>query len=246
MKRHLLALMLVTTLGADGAFDGLYGGGSIGLLTSSASVRQISPMLDAESITVGSVNQQRVIACDSTLWGELYLGYGCRFCSCFYLGGRLGANFSGGEVVAESSYDVPPFEQDPGSKRAQRARIEMNDVEPTLDAKGGWLPCDSTMVFGLLGLSLNRVTLTVERALEPVQLLDIASVASHVLGLRVGLGVEQLFCCHYGLSLAYVYTFYPRRHQERLVPVSESLSGLQTTRASPARQTASIGLAYYF
>jgi hypothetical protein len=248
MKRlPILVLMILATLGADCPFEGYYAGGSIGLLTSSASLRQISPLLIGEFVEDRTLNDQRVTVCNATLWGEGFVGWGCLLCDPFYLGGRLGANVSSGEVVGESAISFPPTEQvSRKTLRSQRARISMNNVEPTVDLKGGWIPCDTTMLFGFIGLSYNHITMTLEQSFDLFETVTRRSVAGDVLGIRFGAGIEQLFCCRYALILSYTYTSYPTRHHERQVPLEPDDTVTLLLRARPIRQVASIGLAYYF
>jgi hypothetical protein len=247
MKRlPILVLMIVATLGAECPFAGFYGGGSIGLLTSSASLRQISPLLIGEIIEDPALNDQRTTVCNTTLWGEGFVGWGCLLCDPFYLGGRLGANVSSGEVVGESAISFPPFEADPETLRRQRARISMNNVEPTIDIKGGWIPCDTTMLFGFIGLSYNHITMTLEQSFDLLETVNRTTAASDVLGFRFGAGIEQLFCCRYALILSYTYTSYPTRCHQRQIPRGSNDPITLLLRARPIRQVASIGLAYYF
>jgi hypothetical protein len=232
---------MTTTLAASNC--GFYAGTGIGVVTDVVSLEQGAPSLLAEQRNIAFVNSQRGDVCDTRLWGELYVGYNFSFFRCLHAGLRLGANFTTGELTSRAAWD-------PGAERMTlTATIRQNHVEPTLDVRGGFIPCHDLLLFVLGGAAYNRIELTQVRLIPQLQLTRSFSTASDLIGWRVGLGLEKLFCCRYGLSFSYIHAYYPTRHQAQTLAVEldpEQPTRVEALRARLSRRIATLGFSYYF
>jgi hypothetical protein len=241
MKRILPFLIVLSS--SLWSHCGFHVGGGIGVLTNVVSFEQTAPgATTAPDDNAFFSTSQRADICHTNLWGELYLGYGLTFCRCLFGEVRFGANFTTGELTAESAFATPL------NRTSLTASIQTNHVEPTLDLRGGFTPCFDLYLFALSGVAYNRVELTQKRMLSREEIVRPFSTASNVVGWRVGLGFEKLFCCRFGLNFAYIHTFYPTRHHTQLLPVApqENIFLPQTLKARLSRRIATAGLSCYF
>jgi hypothetical protein len=264
MKYFALLLFVASSLAAHPidylvgeGFSGLHAGGMIGISSSGGGLESTSTIdfglvPEQPPVPFGSVFRAEV--CKRGLWGELYLGYGCTAGGWFYLGARLGANFTSsqihatlncGSVLAAEEVAIPLL-------ITERVSLKMNDVEPTIDFRPGLLWCGDTMLFALIGAAYNRAEIITSVSMNIPELANIAispvRVASNLVGCRLGVGLEQLICCRYGLILSYVYTLYPTQHVKFDQAGAELFLRGQSgaVRVRPSKQEASLGVAYYF
>jgi opacity protein-like surface antigen len=235
-------------------FQGLYGGASIGAQNFGSSVNQEFNAVLGTGETPPPFNLRvSVDPCKVGVWGEIFVGYGCTPCDWLYLGARLGSNFSSSELVVTAK-GAAIFEETP-LEPSLVGRFKMNSVEPTLDAKPGFVFCEDTMLFGLIGVALNRAEADLNFLLRFVvseeaqfSLDSNHRTSDDVWGARFGFGLERLICCRYGLCVTYVYTVYPSKQGSIGDPQALLLDevGQLLVRMRPSRQVASIGLSYYF
>lgn len=169
MRSLLLTLALIPTLTLSAwslpcrcdTFEGLYAGAAIDPTTNMASQDIVSSGLIT---TIFGTDTTRDFSTadlyDTRLWGELYTGYGLRFCNWIYLGGRFGINFSSFGVGSQSigaHEDI--FDDSFISTLRNQTNHKLWSVEYTLDFKPGIVWCDRTMIFGIIGAAFNQGTL---------------------------------------------------------------------------------------
>ncbi len=198
-KTNLIAIVMLLSCGSlsanlksfffDGCgyFDGFYVGAAGGVASNHAKtefdtasniifVQDLLPMgLGSFSSDIDVVNKSDNDIYEIRPWGEVFVGWG-KQCSCFYLGGRFGINFSNFDLKTESSamsdVDVDvivttggdpildlTIDFDTTALLDDHLKTEMRTVEYTLDFKPGIVFCDRTMVFGIIGAAFNRAHL---------------------------------------------------------------------------------------
>lgn len=206
--------------------------------------------------------------------GEIFAGYGWAWHSCNFWGGylgiRAGGNFSSFNLTKNypqtlSLIDIaagtPQFIGSITNKLSTHTRL--NSSEFTLDAKPGILLGKRTMVFGLLGVALNRskthlsesfvisgLTLAGPLSLS-VSLSD--TKRGHWAHFRWGLGLEHMLTNRIGINAHYTHTDYGKIH---LATTATAQATTPTTTARllhnskvtirNIRETIKLGLAYYF
>jgi opacity protein-like surface antigen len=240
-------LVLFSLVGSLSAFSGLHVGGNVGVAGDFASFEAATFVPEGGEPFVGQGLKSE--GCKRRLAGELYLGYGCEVGCGFYLGGRLGINFASSQVASTAKRLTPrsveTFEN--------AVALETNSVEPTLDVRPGYILCDDTMLYGLIGIAYSWVELQGRGDLlftqEILGSTGIQRTGSNGVGARFGLGLERLFCGCYGINLSYVYTLYPKQHLKADTVFNTGSADLDLAlrvRARPSKQMALIGLSYYF
>lgn len=194
-KTNLIAIVMLLSCGSlsanlksfffDGCgyFDGFYVGAAGGVATNHAKTEfdTASNIILEQEIQFGTfsadidfVNKSDNDIFEIRPWGEVFVGWG-KQCSCFYLGGRFGINFSNFDLKTESSTGMSDIDVDVngsvgGAVNFELAfdttgllndhlKTEMRTVEYTLDFKPGIVFCDRTMVFGIIGAAFNRAQL---------------------------------------------------------------------------------------
>ncbi len=256
----VLALFCSTSLfgfwgNGCGCFDGFYLGGSLGVATPRAKHR----FAVSEAIKRGELTDKQTFAihaesCRVNPWGEVFGGWG-RQCGSLYLGGRLGGNFSDGKprlvlLATELESGVTELFQFNLYTKLQRAEF-------TFDFKPGWVFCSRSMLFGLVGGAVNKIRLNFNTlAQETSTFLNISDAARFKrektrVGIRGGIGFEQMLCSRLSLQLTYIYTYYGKLHQSTTatfvdVPFDETITATIDLRTEVSKQVASLGFAYYF
>lgn len=94
-----------------------------------------------------------------SFWGEIYGGYGHTFFSNLYVGIRVGANFSDTNIKSQSSSNLSQILAPNipiSSTITNYPKAKLWFPEPTFIEKVGWVFYEKTLVFGLVGLAINR------------------------------------------------------------------------------------------
>ncbi len=273
MRSLLLALALIPTLtlsagsptcGCD-TFEGWYAGAAAGVATNmvghstKVQARYNAQMEPGDVLFLSShADLYRIQP-----WGEIYTGWGLRFCNWIYLGGRFGINFSSFNVngpLAKTSdaQNDPAAPPNFAVNLSNKARTDAWTVEYTLDFKPGIVWCDRTLLFGIVGAAFNRTTLDTtsnfvyadEGALNTSSRIR-AQKQKTSTGLRGGLGIEHMLTRCLSLNLTYVYTSYwdlTVRGQGDTQAFLGVVAGGHTASFSStaSKQVTSIGASYYF
>lgn len=243
MIKYRVPLFLLSLMSSHvfAAFDGFYLGASGGLANLQVNVQ-------AERKVFSPSHTENNQLASRSGWGEIYGGWGDRICQCFYLGGRLGWNYASYDVKEPLTFHTQGTISSAifVSNLSSQARTKLNTSEFFADAKPGWILGCGTMVFGLVGVAVNREALQEKDSggagftiFTPISFSS--HQQSHKAALRLGLGLDQCLFCHVHLVASYVYT----RYQKLSV---SGRSGNQTTQvtAKPRKSVGALGLAYYF
>jgi opacity protein-like surface antigen len=246
-------------------FEGMYVGAAIGPATNMAS--QSSNTLARFDAQMDPGDQLALVSHGDFYhvrpWGEVYTGWGMRFCNWLYLGGRFGVNFSSFHVNGPTSQSnlvilEPTTPPDFTITLSDAAHTKTWSVEYTLDFKPGIVWCDQTMLFGIIGAAFNRATLNGDsrfvyanaEGLTTNSTLRVRGRETSA-GLRGGIGLEQMLTYCISLNISYVYTSYWSLEakgrgdtQTQLGVLADGHNSRFTSRAR--RQVTSIGLSYYF
>lgn len=160
---------------------------------------------------------------DNKFYGEFFAGFGCQFCSNLYLGARAGVNFSKFNIKRKELV---------GSNRPEEIitfslthetsqETSIQQAEFTFDGKFGWIICEKTMIYGLVGVALNKPKLVIESTGEFLsqtdstlnfqnQLTISSKDQNYRTNFRYGGGIEQFIGCNLSIHLSYSYTDYGR------------------------------------
>lgn len=267
----LIALGFSTAAYA-GCFNGPYVGIAGGMVANSADMkffssgRFISEAIaeDGELESVVNIlgDESRCKASEIAAIGELYAGWGCQFASRFYLGVRVGANFSRYDLRQSSAADLRLLSAraDDTGTLSDLIRTRLRTVEYTFDIKPGILVSSNTMLFGVLGVAFNKGQMDassqftgnlvangtgivfLERDLGHIDIHDQKTRGA----LRLGFGLEQKVSKCLSLNLTYVYTIY-RRMEGEFEPFTGATPASHKASFSsrPKRQFFTIGFSYY-
>ncbi|MFZ0565572.1 MAG: hypothetical protein WAM28_05250 [Chlamydiales bacterium] len=248
-------------------FDGFYAGGGLGAAVNTAKTKvdmfsNIILIVESETdVPLALSNTIDDGIYETSPWGELFVGWG-KQCSCLYLGGRFGINFSSFcpkvdsnvSLVGDSSgiLDVDNFIIDSNLK------TKLWCVEYTFDFKPGIVFCKRAMLFGIIGVAVNKERLMGRSIFTASSTIGIGSISNEnqvdrdktSAAFRGGLGVEYMFARCWSLQLNSVYTRYWKlRGSETAFFLFPGVnpnthSSAFSTRAS--KYVASIGLTRYF
>ncbi|NGX60940.1 MAG: hypothetical protein K940chlam9_00415 [Chlamydiae bacterium] len=233
--------------GGCGPFDGGYVGVSGGVAGHGVKQHVESEVTNVESEVASngmdfSCFSGRDSHTDYCGYGEIFGGWG-RQCSCLYLGGRLGVNFT--------NSDRKKTFIDEQEMNFNTIGTELRTTEVTFDFKPGLVFCQKAMIFGTLGAAFNCQELKGKSEaiiVDGGNGFDFKEDKSGA-GFRIGGGIEYLFCRCISLQAGYVYSDYWRlranREEEFLVDEIEFLHTIQFSN-NICRHTFSLGLAYYF
>lgn len=266
MRKFVIALSLISCITSahalfggrsqSDAFNGFYAGAAAGIASNMADVSVVSTVTgQGAPLAIG--NNESWDTYELNPWGELYAGWGCRFASCFYLGGRVGVNFSSFSQKNDTSSGTLTFLTAEASVN-DVARTKLWVAEPTFDLKPGIVFCEKTMVFGIVGVAWNRHELDHESTflLQVPGSVDVVEKTTFKgrktrAALRVGLGLECMITRCVSLHASYVYTYYGKSSVtgERTFnipdPVDENADHRTSFKSRASKGVASIGISYY-
>lgn len=172
---------------------------------------------DASSNLRTLTSEESATLCKLTPVGELSLGWG--HCYRYFYLGFLGAlNFSGGtiEQTTSSAFTIATEEI---NSLENHLELSFNILEPTLDFKFGYLFCNN-LLYGIIGGAYNSLDLKenhlyyFESDIDPIVRLpnSLEKKKQHNLyGLRLGIGLEHLFCNSCSLFMGYTYTYFTEK-----------------------------------
>jgi opacity protein-like surface antigen len=227
-----------------GFFHGFYGGISAGV-AHNFSEQLLFEDISATQILLGSVTTVRETKKDTgqtTGWWEFFAGCGWQGwywnCLAAYLGIRAAFNISNFKftrhyplsftgVVATTPFSGSQF----GSIKTQ-----IHSPEFTFDAKPGFVIWERTLIFGLIGVAINRVrsrlsdtsSFTVDTLPAIKNFFEINKKGKWAYA-RFGAGVEQRITCALTLNFTYTYTNYGTHRKTGITASSNSASGITLT-----------------
>ncbi len=265
MKKLNLFLLLMSTSAALSAnecspFNGFYVGvtGGVALPVYRFNTQRNILVTSTGLVETVQVFQKERIT-DVKGSGEIFAGGGFQ-CHSFYLGGRIGGNFTDSSVHLNSGENLnttsPTFLQTDISSNPYKLRL--STAEFIFDFKPGWIFCSRAMLFGILGGAVNRekisaaqldtFTVTIPPG-PPVTTTDNISVKNQKtrVGFRAGFGLEYLLSRCIGLQVGYLYTYYPKISAETTVsfPSLDEITTLTLT-VHPQKHYSFLGVSYYF
>lgn len=155
--------------------------------------------------------------CKLTPVGELSIGWG--HCSRYLYLGVLGAlNLSGGTIEQNTS-SIFSIAAEETASHENHLNIAFSIVEPTLDFKFGYHFCNN-LLYGIIGGAYNSLEVKethrfyFESDLDPMVRIpnSLEKKKQHSLyGLRLGIGLEHLFCNSCTLFMGYTYTYFSEK-----------------------------------
>ncbi len=199
-------------------FAGFYAGASGGITTQMADSK-----FDAliTVLVAGTTETNELIEKSKNYrikpWGEVFAGWGLQ-CGNIYLGGRLGVNFSSFDInhkYEEIATTITPGVFEAVQTENLNTRTKLSTAEFTFDFKPGWVFCQRTLFFGLLGGAVNKERFkgSFTDSLSEVGLPPFASLISvnkrrTSVAFRGGFGVEHMITRCLSLQVAYTFTQY--------------------------------------
>lgn len=209
------------------AYSGFFGGVSAGLyqmqskLKSNTSYNYISPFTTLNQLNLS--RSYKIKRQQNSADVGLLIGYSQSINDQFYLGGELGGHYhTKSNVKSDIATNfnvatVPPVVFTNHSVETQ-LKADLRKFELTADITPGITFCNQFLLYGRVGLAINRVKF--ESITNSILFGSIAGVEStHTTvasksfhktlpGLRLGLGIGQYICDNVVLNANYVYTWY--------------------------------------
>jgi opacity protein-like surface antigen len=283
IKYAMFLLLSVSTLNADpfccqpsccSLFEGYYAGVAGGFSTHHSKIKTdsfVEYLLQGNgfhpSLSLNSHNRNY----KNGGFGEIFLGYG-RVCDNWYYGGRIGVNFSNGspKSKAQSENIIPLSESEfLSALLTNKAKSRLRNVEFTTDFKFGWIFCDRTMFYGIVGAAFNEQKLRGKSEFVYTNGVDVEGITISdgysllkcrkkecTIGLRLGFGLEHFITDCISVYTSYVYTDYTslRKHNSDEYEVDLILSTTvpvllpheATFKSEDHKHVVSVGLALYF
>lgn len=270
----LSSMVTFIPMSANGnnAFNGFYTGVGIGASTTTAKLNSqvssfsndIVAVFNSNAFSNASFSQQLK---KESLLGAVYGGYGFT-CAPYYLGGELFVKISNRTISVDNgaAFSNQFFGNDSTESASivDSTKFTQRRVEFSLDARPGILLSACSLFYGRVGISFNRSSLnsTVTRSTVGVDegifiSQTLVESGSKNLGLRLGLGIEQMFCNCVALRLDYIFTKYRKINLNSSVTSSliatgsirpatiiNTFSDSRTIR--PINQSVMLGLTYYW
>jgi opacity protein-like surface antigen len=241
-------------------FDGFYVGvaGGLAFCDAETSLSSSAVFDTPQNLTAlnGRVHKARV--CQSQPVGEIYAGWGHQM-DCFYLGARLGLNFSSCELKLSQTVGQRDANDTLYSAELKdRAKSHLRPWEFTFDLKPGYVFCDQTMVFALIGGAVNEETLRGRSTFIYRETTTNFYFKDELhgkkrkdsLAFRIGAGIEHLITPCLSVQLSYVYTGYSRARDSKrreFIEDQPQVSSHDAHFAAKARrQLLLLGVSYYF
>lgn len=263
-----ISVLLFTTLSpfavlhANTAFDSFYAGVGLGESLTTAKMNSSTSAFAIESTTPASVSGRSALSQnlkkDSWL-GAIYGGYGYS-CDPYYLGAELFVKFTNRHAsnfsTLNDATDSP--DADTITNINENPTLTFRTVEFALDARPGILLSACSLLYGRIGIAFNKYSFdpllqtTLVDTINfgtPTDGAGIGQPTSKKLGLRLGLGMEQMFCECISLRLDYIYTRYRRINTNFNLSstVDTTTKTLTDSRnIKPVNHTFMLGLSYYW
>lgn len=277
---RVLALVLffaaTTTLGANECFDGFYTGlGMGGSLTSARERMNASGIMDV--FGQGGFSRPILISSDGaskrfSLMGTIYLGYGCAW-DPIYLGLEGSFRAARGKTTTQNNVQItiPPSDTFPGNYNLfNQTQTKLKPIEFDLDLRPGVLLRPTTLLYGKVGVALNKVSVQTNTVFSAVpdtlagippefmsNSLTLTQSAKKRRGFRLGLGLEQEVCENWFIRGEYVFTRYRKIHVENPGSITQIAfdpffganlinNVTNDTRIKPSTHSMYLGVSYYW
>jgi opacity protein-like surface antigen len=293
MKRTLLAVVPTLCVAAPamagdrdshGNFTGFYTGIGAGV---SQSFDHLDSMTQSTfntlfTATTGKYQTQHLNTSQNQLLGHnfaagtVYLGFGKQFeDSRVYLGGEVFAEAAQNVLTTSSTAarkdaflfrGVPTgFNNSDSETLVTETRVKFNPIEFGVDLKPGIVVNPTTLFYGRIGVSFNRIDASSNSKLtinifNPSGSPAGSSTSSlnlhhtkNVTGLRLGLGMEEILGNRFAGTVDYIYTYYSNGptlsgaanvFSPGVITTTNGLTNNTTIKAY--NQTFMVGLKYYF
>lgn len=280
MKTKFLVLFIVATAFFQGKaiaqppperpfafFQGFYLGQGLGVAFNLANVDlSSSAFLNGAAPTerVNFNHRSHLDLYQYRLYGELYGGWGYQFCFGLHLGARLGVNFSSFDIKHKEKTEAEnPLDAVTTGYLRQKTeqQSQIHSVDYTYDARIGWAFGQDTLLYALIGGTLNRpeIKLSSDSKFEFFSPLGVIATQQNSVSkrsrnyrhnLHLGCGVEQKITSHLGLNLIYAYTNYSKRKTSVRgsagTAAALEVDHLAQAKARLRRHAVTIGVAYHF
>jgi opacity protein-like surface antigen len=136
-----------------------------------------------------------------------------------------------------------------------QANVKLNPVEFGVDLRPGWLVSPDTLLYGRVGVAINRVRLQ-SASLGVLSIpgypiiagtLLAPSSSKNIAGLRLGMGVEKHISPHLSLRADYIFTYYGKIHADQSFSIpSLPLAFTNNADVKLMNHSVMLGLSYYF
>lgn len=251
-------------------FNGIYAGVSVGGSFTSGSVA-----IFANSLVNSNSNFQNPYSGSSNLSkdalkGALFAGYGHSW-DAFYLGAEVFGDLSqyamkhfGRERFFQIQPPAVPILQDLNTLADSNA--DLHSGEFGADLRSGILLSPTTLIYGRIGVTFNRLSLDSSTATfiqffpgtgfvpEIISLKSDFSASEKRSALRLGGGIEQHLNSHFAVRADYIYTDYGKINTSGMTIMDVNSPNLGPTHIALVNQvnlhvrnnTAMLGLVYYF
>lgn len=256
--------MLPATGHAGSAFDGFYVGIGVGesLTTGRLNTSTQAPILFPASSTTelaSSVSSQNLKR--DSWFGSIYGGYGFSVCS-FYFGGELSLKYNNHRSLTNTNVTAlnevvgGAFPSTFVQNFNENNSLSFRKVEYALDARPGIFLSTCNLLYGRIGVAFNKVSLNSILNYQQAEtgfsspFPSVIESGSKKVGLRLGLGMEQMFWQCLSLRLDYIYTQYRRINIGSTLPSITSGTGTSSFTDSrnirPKNHSFMLGLSYYW
>lgn len=252
--RQIVCIILLLSGYAYGSFKGFYVGGGGGVAVQQVGLdvqARLRFVIDNPSFPTGQVSTVIDDAYgDANGQGELYGGWGLNY-GWWYLGGRLGGNWSSYRLVEKSTQNNAFVIFGINDQLQNKASARLSSAEFFADLKPGWEWAPNRMLFGIVGVVVNQQHLedfgNYQDFISGMGVSVSAKNRKTRAGLRLGLGLERRIFTYLALNVSYIYTLYPKITAKGLQTTASFPLGLETgTRANMRKGVGSVGVGYYF
>ncbi|MEC7839769.1 MAG: outer membrane beta-barrel protein [Chlamydiota bacterium] len=265
MKRYIsifFILGLLLTEPCKAEFGGVYFGQSFGNAHNKANFSS-----ETNSVAVFGLPHTMTISSqpkndNESFWGEIYGGYGCTYFSHLYVGLRVGANLSYFDVKNRNSSSLSQaLTQDISisSTITNHPEVKLWLPEATFDQKIGWVFCQKTLVFGLVGFAVNRPSLkgsvvasdsgSGDTPFDGEVNFSLRKKGQYI-HFRCGVGLEYQFLCNWGLQFLYTHTNYGKLSYKGVDTYTDnssvSLTASTSIKTKINKEVYSVGFVHYF
>lgn len=184
---------------------------------------------------------------------NLFFGYGY-VRDIYYVGANAGLNFVGAKMLSNNETTASNINVTDNTDvtalyylntLTTQTKVTRSWIEPFVDLKVGGLITPETLAFGLIGVSVDSVTLRSVTIYDTNAIVVGAPPAAntssvlnygkrrYLTGLRLGGGTETLLTKNFGVGVQYVYTFFPTFNTSNSfnsnVAICDTALGCQTT-----------------
>lgn len=247
------------------AFDGFYLGAVVGpeIQRADAEMATSVNFFDSYIFLHLTANANHQTTDQIQVFGEIFGGWGKQWIEWFYLGGRLGVNFSSFHVTSSNTFtNHDPLDSFFISTHKNKTTTQLGSAEFTFDLKPGLVFYKRSMLFGMIGGACTNGKLKGE---SDFTFLDLSGFfppgpyfnsvslkqSKTLLGFRYGLGLETFLSKYFSLQVSYIYTHYRKLTASEttsvILPVPGPPNGYTAQFSTkPSKQLFSLGLTGYF